>query len=363
MSDRPGANPRDFAFQTSDQAGGGSQPYPQQPYTSYNADQDASASEATSQAQAYDASAVYRDFVAQQHTVAPGQFTGLHFSSAAPTGWDWTNSLDFTEFGSHYEPQGELVQEFQSQVNPTNDFSIPLPVTTADPAYQAFQQPQSTTSTPNAPQSQPAVSPQPPPPRSQQQPRPVVQTSMKRKLDSEPSSAVSQAGGGSIENPSKRQNKSRKSSDASASSPTISAPGDARAMTATTATTTRTAAPPTHNETAPRPASGENTQVERRKEQSKGTGPQGRVIDVSTPRKIQDAPSGPDMLPAGKVFPIQIGSELFRLSGASLSSDGKHAPDVRHTSRACQLRLLEHPHIFPIFSDSSCATMEVGLAT
>lgn len=28
-------------------------------------------------------------------------------------------------------------------------------------------------------------------------------------------------------------------------------------------------------------------------------------------------------LPAGKVFPIQIGSELFKLSGASISSDGK----------------------------------------
>lgn len=29
-------------------------------------------------------------------------------------------------------------------------------------------------------------------------------------------------------------------------------------------------------------------------------------------------------LPAGKVFPIQIGSELFKLSGASISSDGKN---------------------------------------
>ena len=29
------------------------------------------------------------------------------------------------------------------------------------------------------------------------------------------------------------------------------------------------------------------------------------------------------ILPAGKVFPIQIGSELFKLSGASISSDGK----------------------------------------
>jgi len=29
------------------------------------------------------------------------------------------------------------------------------------------------------------------------------------------------------------------------------------------------------------------------------------------------------MLPAEKVFPIQIGSELFRLSGASITSDGQ----------------------------------------
>jgi hypothetical protein len=29
------------------------------------------------------------------------------------------------------------------------------------------------------------------------------------------------------------------------------------------------------------------------------------------------------VLPARKVFPIQIGDKLFRLSGASISSDGK----------------------------------------
>jgi hypothetical protein len=32
----------------------------------------------------------------------------------------------------------------------------------------------------------------------------------------------------------------------------------------------------------------------------------------------------PNILPHEKVFPIQIGSDLFRLSGASISSDGKH---------------------------------------
>lgn len=63
-----------------------------------------------------------------------------------------------------------------------------------------------------------------------------------------------------------------------------------------------------------------NNEGQRRKEPSKGTGPAGRVIDVSKPRRIVESPVG-DFLPAGKVFPIQIGSELFRLSGASISSD------------------------------------------
>lgn len=34
----------------------------------------------------------------------------------------------------------------------------------------------------------------------------------------------------------------------------------------------------------------------------------------------------PHILPHERVFPIQIGSELFRLSGASISSDGVSAP-------------------------------------
>jgi hypothetical protein len=34
----------------------------------------------------------------------------------------------------------------------------------------------------------------------------------------------------------------------------------------------------------------------------------------------------PNILPHERVFPIQIGSELFRLSGASISSDGMYLP-------------------------------------
>lgn len=47
----------------------------------------------------------------------------------------------------------------------------------------------------------------------------------------------------------------------------------------------------------------------------------------ATPRRrrrtVAESQSTSSILPARKVFPIQIGSELFRLSGASISSDGE----------------------------------------
>lgn len=44
--------------------------------------------------------------------------------------------------------------------------------------------------------------------------------------------------------------------------------------------------------------------------------------DRIPPRKLNS--DIPHILPHEKVFPIQIGSELFRLSGASISSDGDY---------------------------------------
>lgn len=59
---------------------------------------------------------------------------------------------------------------------------------------------------------------------------------------------------------------------------------------------------------------------------------QNHVLPADPPGILRDAVVGtarkmntdiPEVLPHERVFPIQIGSELFRLSGASLSSDGK----------------------------------------
>ena len=52
----------------------------------------------------------------------------------------------------------------------------------------------------------------------------------------------------------------------------------------------------------------------------------------------------PNILPHERVFPIQIGSELFKLSGASISSDGASLSQTptRNLIDACQ-----HLHTFP----------------
>lgn len=317
MPDHPGATPGDFAFQTSDQASGASQRM-QQSYGHYNGERDTNApgaAEPSSQTADHDPSMRFADFSAQQQQVAPG-FTGFGFSPTAPLGWDWSQSIDFADFTNQYEPQGELVQEFQNQSVSTNDFSIPLPVATAATAYQTFPQLQNTPPATSSAQAQTRTQISPPLPPRPTQPRPVVQTGMKRKGESEPNSAASQSASNVTPyNPHKRHNKSRQSSDASVTSPVVAVATDARPPPLVM---TRSAP-----EIPTQSAAQENNQVERRKEPSKGTGPQGRVIDVSKPRKVIEAPGGLDILPAGKVFPIQIGSELFRLSGASISSDGK----------------------------------------
>ena len=76
-------------------------------------------------------------------------------------------------------------------------------------------------------------------------------------------------------------------------------------------------------------------------------------IPSATAKETGKAPGGgsrkppvASILPPEKVFPIQIGSDLFRLSGASISSDGSY-----HSQSHCllRLRILEHPHTLPSF--------------
>ncbi|KAL6706006.1 hypothetical protein ACN47E_006108 [Coniothyrium glycines] len=313
MTDESDALP-EFVFRTPDQAGEASQAHSS--YGHYDAELDTYAPGVSGDSNQTNVSGLSSRFPGsgvQSQQISPG-FAGLGFAPTTPVGgWDWTRSIDFSSF-TQYEPQGELAHESLNQSVSNNDFSIPLPIAFPQSAYQSFLQAQSANPISPAAQTQILLSPPPPPGLAQQ--RPVLQTGMKRKLDSEPSSAVSQSAGATSDNPSKRQNKSRESSDASTTSPAVADASEAHFPALTPNATASSV-----DESAPRPAAQDDSSSEQRKDPSKGTGPQGRVIDVSKPRRVAESPHGLDILPAGKVFPIQIGSELFRLSGASLSSD------------------------------------------
>jgi len=350
---------QDFGLQSTDQSnrfgaveGAPQHAYPAQPHSRYES---TAATNATvvpptrNRGPVLDSSVNYQDFNAQQPTLAhqraPAQFPTYNFGPEGPMAWDWASAIDFSDFSSHYEPQGELVQELQNQSTSTNDFSIPQPISNPESAAQSLAQ---------IPGAQPAAAQNPlsPPPRPPQ--RPSVQTGMKRKIDSEPNSAISQT---AVEDkPTKRQAKSRTSSVTSAPSPiaaTSTAPDTRPSLTVSMTAPAALENPPTTT-----------SEVQKRKEPSKGTGPQGRVIDVSKPRRIVESPSAADILPSGKVFPIQIGSELFRLSGASIASDGKHRPGfaIQHWGPS-RLTMEERPHISPISSGSRYMPTRAELAT
>ncbi len=78
----------------------------------------------------------------------------------------------------------------------------------------------------------------------------------------------------------------------------------------------------------------------------------GRTPGVLRTEQGNDATNGQFALPPGKGFPIQIGSELFRLSGASIMSDGQYYLQ-RTMEERFMLRVLEHPHTSQDFSRNS----------
>lgn len=328
MPEQPGrTSSRDFAFQSTDQAFGlggdpSTTPFRSNHSDRYDPESNANVSGAPSNPVASSSAnqtptqeTVLRppDLSAQQQGLtgqSPGAFANYAYSPGGPLVWDWNNSIEFPELAHHYEPQGELVQELQSQHLLSQDFSIPLPVTYQDSIHQS---PQQIPSVPGTATQNPLSLPPPPPPRQ----RPVLHTAMKRKADSEPNSATS-AGvsfAGDLQQPAaKRASKSRSSSSASLNVP-VMAPAQTDRRTSMTGSQSNTGAAASDATMQP------STELQRRKGSDKGTTAAGRQLEAVRPRKIVEASGDVDILPREKVFPIQIGSELFRLSGASISSD------------------------------------------
>lgn len=76
-------------------------------------------------------------------------------------------------------------------------------------------------------------------------------------------------------------------------------------------------------------------------------------------REIDAPQEGRSGLPAEKGFPIQIGSELFRLSGTSIMSDCESASPRSVLQR--KLRVLEHPLTFQISSKNNYGKVKTVL--
>ena len=311
----------DPAVQSSDQASSPYQ-YPPQVYGRYNAPEGnayAAGGYATpNQAFPQNAPLIYPE-QRQQHPQpsGPSQSPVFHsFDPYAQAAWDWSHTLDFTQLPTPYEPQGELIQELCERKSPANSFNSPF-----------------------------IASPLAPPPRRLSQIS-FASPKMKRKSDAE-LHAMSQQGASEQQNSTKRRAVSRASSTASQSpAPTILADAQQSPIVGNAAQIAALA-----NQSSTQGAG----QAQRRANAGKGTGPQGRETDVSEPRRVAESSGSGDMLPAGRVFPIQIGSALFRLSGASLCSDGvySHLSDNTWTELTPQ----EHPHTFPTSSaNNSTAT-------
>lgn len=209
--------------------------------------------------------------------------------------WDWDTPLESVGESSsyYYEPQGELLQE-RYQHPSKSEFSIPQALSSSG-AHWPFP-----TSAVSASTSQGFAVPKRPPgaPGS-------VAGSKRKSADRESSSSGKQPD-------PKRSSRMMSESGEELTSPVDKPP----------AHSTRSHAGPGPGP-GPRLRSATDTTDSRSRPSAADTEAAGPHAGTSNPRRTLTDPAIPMVLPARKVFPIQIGDKLFRLSGASISSDGK----------------------------------------
>jgi hypothetical protein len=228
------------------------------------------------------------------------QFSNYIISPGGPLIADWDNTLSFSPFGTFYEPQGELALAIH-QPNPLQhqDFAIPIPVCLASAASLRA-------STPVLPLPEVASSGRgsADPATDYRAPEMMAtpRAGMKRKAASDTSLLINtgEAGPSTMKRPAAgRRDSSRTSTmqiPAKTPTPII---GERRSST----------------QPAETPQEGGAGGIESSRPEDSARASSRKTADVT--------PKLSPILPAGKVFPIRIGSELFQLSGASLSSDGK----------------------------------------
>lgn len=249
----------------------------------------------------------------------PGQLAGYGVPPGGSLVWDWNNSIQFGDSTTFYEPQGELSQELQAQLPTTNEFSNPIPVRTPSASELGDSTSMNSTfatqtfATPAAPRRE-SLDPM------------NTRAGMKRKASDAPQS---------VQDPSPPKR------------PSVSKQIEPQSARATRSRAQEQGTDNPQDGDVSNPSQGGEDNERSKASSSK----QKETVDLTQERRIAEISAKlTTVLPAGKVFPIQIGSELFRLSGASISSDGPY-----HSILSCGYRLtvLEHPHISRIILASS----------
>jgi hypothetical protein len=243
---------------------------------------------------------------------SPGQLSAYLPSPGGPLIADGDTTLDFSRFGTFYEPQGELATLAHALSVSAPDFDLPIPISgaifTVPPLPGIFPTIANPTAIPLLPATPAHPSPGPDsgtavgnagaPAATSRGPM-TSRAGLKRK-----------AGAASLALPGAPDDGSTTSA---AKRPSLGAAADAAAR----AESSRLA-------TMRNPPSAAQSPATMPEEQSSGTA-SARMAAAAAARAGDVVARLNPVLPAGKLFPIRIGSELFQLSGASISSDGKIA--------------------------------------
>jgi hypothetical protein len=248
-------------------------------------------------------------------------YSAFLLSPGGPLATDQDPSLRFTLF---FEPQGELRHQLQLSAEPSQEFITPRPVG-ADSAANKTTSPALGISSGASPASQTA-------PESAGRvgdysalSEMSLRTSIKRKADSDPSLVTTTGASG----PSFSKRRSFTSTTSAAgtaessglSTMRIRQPSVQAVASPADILTPSLEQQQQQQQQIPR----ESEQPTRQAAEPSSISKKPETPSAATSRKIAEISARlSPILPAGKVFPIRIGSELFQLSGASISSDGKN---------------------------------------
>lgn len=209
--------------------------------------------------------------------------------------WDWETPLESVGESSsyYYEPVGELLHEQRDKQPARSEFSIPHAV---QPSTSPWPFPSAAVGTNNN-ESEFAV------PRRPSGVPPSIAGNKRKSLSDR------EGAGASTQPNQKRASRIMSDSGEEVASPTDGRPPAHSTRSHSGPSISRQQSDTEGSESRNRPAA---TDSDARSQSGTGTGAHTRTLED---------PSIPMVLPPRKVFPIQIGDKLFRLSGASISSD------------------------------------------